>query len=213
MANFGELIAKVSLRLKDPNNTAISSATVSTALNDAIQHWSKRRFFFNEFEETIELVENDPFLPDLIVTAKYFFNPNGMVINFANTRWTVKRVSPQEYDQMNVEGRGIPFAYCARNKKFELYYFPDNPYSTVIRGVRSYTEFATDGTDNNNSNDFTTDAPDLIMYEATSRLFAEIYQDPKMETYFTARTQKEYISLTREDNRVRASGRLTVEGF
>lgn len=215
MATFGELKNKVSLRLKDPNNVEqfTTAPIVATALNDAIDYWSKRRYFFNEFEETVALVENNPVLPPLTTTSKYFLNPDGIVLDYASTRWIVKQVSPFEYDRMNVEGRGIPFAYCERNDGYELYYYPDNAYNAIVRGIKGYDDFATDGSQDATSNDFTTNAPDLIMYEALSRLYGEMKQDDKMESYYAARAQNEHNSLIRESNRKKMSGRITAEGF
>lgn len=215
MATFGEIQTKVSTRLKDPNNTSVSAPDVASVINDAIQDWATRRFWFNEFEETVQLVQNDPILPALPngIVPLYLFKKDGIVINYANTRWLVKKISAAEYDGMNVQGRGIPFAYTYRNGQYELYWYPDATYSAVIRGIKAYDRFREDGSDDSQTNDFLTDAPDLIMYEALSRLYGEFRQDPKMETYYAARTQNEYQNALRQTRRLNGTGRIQVEGF
>jgi hypothetical protein len=213
MATFGDILTKVVKRLKDPNNVEISSSDVATVINDAIQHWSKIRFWFNEFQDTVTLTANDPVLPTLSVTPLYLFQQGGITINYAQTRWPLKPVSSLEYDEMNVQGQGIPFAYTERNGGYELYYYPDAAYSAVVRGVKAYEEFATDGSENSQSNDFTTNAADLIIYEALARLFGEIKQDPKMESYYANRAMNEKLSLMKQTNRRKSTGRIAVEGF
>lgn len=213
MATFGELATKASTRLKDADNTAVSASDVRDVINDAIQHWSKDRFWFNEFEETVTLTQNNPALTLSTNTPLYLFQADGVVINFAQTRWPLKKVSGIEYDRMNTQGRGLPFAWTERDNGFEVYWYPDTNYEAIVRGIKAYDRFATDGTADNQSNDFTIQAADLIMYEALSRLFGEFRQDEKMEAYYQARTTNEYKSLKAQTRRDKATGRVNVRGF
>ena len=213
MATFGTLITKASTRLKDANNTAVSRPDVAATINDAISHWSDERFWFNEFQETVTLVQNDPILPALSVTPLFLFDQGGIVIDYAQTRWPTRKVSSDEYDRMNVEGRGIPFAWTYRDGQYELYWYPDAAYSTIVRGVKAYTPFATDGSQDSQSNDFTNEAADLILYETLSRLFGEFRQDPKMEEYYANRALNEKAMLKTRTRRLVGTGRIQVEGF
>ena len=209
MATFGELQSKVSTRLKDPSNTSVSVSDVAATINEAIQFWSRERFWFDEFEESVALVQDDPDLPALSVTPKYLFETNGIVIDYASTRWPVRKISSIEYDEMNAEGRGIPFAWTFRNNGYELYWYPDAAYTAIVRGVKAYADLV----DSSDTNDFTTNTPDLVMYEALSRLFGEFLQDPNMESYYSARTQNEFKSIKNQTRRGNASGRIHVRGF
>ena len=213
MATFGELQTKASLRLKDPDNQAISASSVAAAINDAIAFWMQKRYWFNEFEETVTLVQNDPNLPVLTNTPLYLFPKDGIVIDYASTRWPLRHISSSEYDDINVQGRGVPFAYTYRAQGYEVYWYPDNDYTAIVRGIRAYSRFAEDGTDNNLSNDFTIEAPNLILYDALSRLFAEFRQDDRLEAYYTARSTSEYNSLQYRTRRSNATGRVRVEGL
>lgn len=209
MATFGELQTKVSTRLKDPNNTSVSVSDVAATINESLQFWSRERFWFNEFEESVTLVQNDPNLPALSVTPKYLFENDGIVIDYANTRWPTRHVSGAEYDRINVEGRGIPFAWTFRNSGYELYWYPDAAYSAIVRGVKAYADLVNSG----DTNDFTTNTPDLLMYEALSRLFGEFLQDPNMESYYAARAQNEFQSIKKQTRRGNATGRIHVGGL
>lgn len=213
MATFGDLQTKASARLKDADNTAVSAPIVASVVNDAIEYWAKKRFWFNEFQETIALVQNDPKLPALSTPNLYLLKNDGIVIDYANTRWPVRQISPAEYDSVNVQGRGIPYAFCQRNNGYELYWYPDADYSAIVRGVKDYARFAEDGSANTQTNDFTDEAADLILYETLSRLFGEFRQDPKMETYYTNRAKNEYWNLQRQTQRMKSTGRIQVRGF
>jgi len=209
VATFGELQVKASTRLKDPQNQAVSATDVAAIINDAITHWNKRRFWFNEFEEIVTLTQNNPVLPALTVTPEYIFKEGGIVVDYAQTRWPLEKISSAEYDSINVQGRGIPYAWTFRNNNYELYWYPDANYSAVIRGVKQYP--ALSGT--NDTNDFTTDASDLILYETLARLFGEFRQDTKMEGYYLARTNNEYQTLKRRTRRNNSTGRIHVKGI
>lgn len=212
MATFRELQTKVSARLKDPNNVDVSASDVATVINDAIEHWSKRRFWFNEFEENVTLTVGDPALTLVMNTPLYLFKEDGVVIDYSNMRWPLTKVSPAEYDRMNVEGNGLPFAWTERNDAYEVYWYPDIAYTAVVRGIVYVAPFELEG-QQNDSNIFTINAPDLIMYEALSRLYGEFRQDPKMEDYYANRAMNEEKALKRQTRRDKATGRIQVGGF
>ena len=205
MATFAALQSRVSTRLKDPNNEDVSAADVATVINDAIQHWSKKQFWFNEFKEDVTLTVNDPALVLVTNTAPVeVFKAGGMVINYAQTRWPLRKVSSENYDAMNVQGKGLPFAWAYRNDGYEVYWYPDQAYTVTVRGLKSYAALS----GSSDMNDFTENALDLIVYEALSRAYAEFRQDDKMEGYYSGRAKNEYMTLRNETNRRRATGRL-----
>lgn len=210
MATFEAIQQRVSTRLKDPNNVDISVSDVSTVINDAIRHWSKKRFWFNEFEETVTLTAGNP-----VVTLVSNPNPievfkkGGMAINYASTRWPLSKVTSAEYDNMNAEGRGIPFAWVYRNGGYEVYWYPNADYPLIVRGLKRYDDLV----NNIDTNDFTNHAVSLVMYEALSRFYAEFRQDEKMEEYYSNRAANEYDTLKSETVKQNASGHINVEGL
>lgn len=199
--------SKVSVRLKDPQNTAVSASDVDTVINDAIKEYKKKRFWFNEFKEDVILNVNDPILPPLPSGTPILdvFKKGGISINYSQTRWAVTKISSAEYDAGNTQGQGIPYVYTYRNNQYELYWYPDAAYTAVVRGLKDYVVLTA-----NDTNDWLTYAEDLIMYESLSRLFGEFRQDDKMEGYYSARAKDQYNRLIAETNKRNKTGRIAV---
>ena len=193
MATLGTLKTRVSARLKDPQNTSVSSAEVTNVINDAIAFWAKRKFWFNDVSQNVTLTENSPTLPTLSTPLEEIYQTNGIVINYGNNRWPLTKVTGDKYDELNVEGQGIPYCFTYRNGGYELYYYPDQAYTAVVRGIKAYEDLTGD----DDTNDFTDEASDLIMYESLARAYAEFRQDDKMEAYYSARAESEYQNLKR----------------
>lgn len=207
MANLGTLKTRVATRLKDPTYSAVSEAEVTNVINDAIAFWAKRKFWFNDVSQNVTLVADDPVLPALTTDLEYIYDTAGIVINYASTRYQVNKVSSDEYDGMNTEGQGIPFAYTYRNGQYVLYYYPDAAYTAVVRGAKKYAALVNDS----KTNDFIDEAESLIMYEALARAYAEFRQDDKMEAYYSARANNEYSNLKRKTRLLAGSGTNQVE--
>lgn len=210
MATLGTLVTRASARLKDPTFQAVSRAEVVAVINDAITHYKAKRFFFNDFEETINLTINNPLL--VLVTnpnPALIFKTGGIVINYASTRWLTTKVSSNEYDAMNVQGSGIPFAWTFRDGQYFLYYYPDAAYSTVVRGLKNYLPLVNDS----DSNDFTVEAESMILYQTLSRLYGEFRQDEKMEGYYTGRANDEFKTLKSRTQDNNGTGRIEVESL
>jgi len=209
MATFEAIQQRVSSRLKDANNVDVSVSDVSATINDAIRYWSKRRFIFNTFRETVDLNPGDATVPALSITPLEVFETDGMVIDYANQKWPLKKISSEEYDDMDSQGRGTPFVWVYRNNSYEVYWLPDQDYTVVVRGIKKYDNLV----NNVDTNDFTDNAEDLIIYEALARLMAEFRQDEKMEAYYSARAKDEYKNHKREVNKQIGTGRLQIRGL
>lgn len=210
MVTFEALQQRVSSRLKDPDNVDISVSNVSAIINDSIRHWSRKRFWFNEFQETVILTAGNPvFALTTNPNPIEIFKKGGMTIDYGSTRWPLQKVSPKEYDEMNAQGRGIPFVWVYRNGGYEVYWYPSADYNLIVRGLKRYDDLV----NNIDTNDFTNNAVSLIMYEALARAYAEFRQDEKMEAYYSARARNEFNILKEETNNQNASGHFHVEGL
>lgn len=195
MPTLSQMSSTISKKLVDDSNVAVTSAQIKTAINEAITYWKRRALWFNEFEETITLTAENPAFSLSTNTPLYIFPKGGVAIDYSDQRYPLTKVSTSYYDRINAEFTGLPFLWTYRNDGFEVYYYPDQAYSVIVRGIKDYTAFATNGDDDAETNDWLTEAELVIQYWALSRLHGEFRQDEKMESYYTARAENEYENL------------------
>ena len=213
MATLGALITAVSKRLLDTSNTIVSTADIADSINAAIRYYKYYRFWFNEGEATLTLSEATG---DITLPTNFLIdlpNNEAFTIVYNDVRYPLVKLDSANFNLENSEQEGMPYCYTFRSNSYECYYVPDQDYTAECRFLKEYDDFETDGDDNNSSNDFTTYAERLIMYNALSRLHGELRQDEKMENYYSARAEDELKNLQRRTQMQVASGSLTVESI
>lgn len=206
MATLGELQTQISARLLDVNNTAVSLAQITEAVNNAIRTWKYRRFWFNTTTSNISLVAGSAILTppaDFLIELP----KSGFTIDYGDTKWTLSKVKPLIYSEQDNQSNGLPRVYTWVGGVYSVYYLPDQTYTVICRYLKDYDDLV----DTSDSNDYTVNASDLIKYDALSKLHGELRQDEKMEQYYTARTEDEHKMLKRFTNKNTASGQLSVE--
>jgi len=209
MPTFGELKAKVSAKLLDPNHTAISALDVGDALIDSLRYWKQHRFWFNEAHATTTLTYNNPVVSGIPSDFLYELPDNGFVIEFNNLSYKLAKRKPDEYDFVSIKGIGLPYIYTWRFGRFEVYFYPNIAYTMHIYYVKDYADFSADG----DENDFTTNADRLLYYEALTRLYGEQRQDDQRAAYYRGMVQQEAAGLVTRSNKNVASGRLSIESI
>lgn len=232
MPTFQALQTKVSKKLIDANNTAISASDVGDALNDALRFWKFRRFWFNERQSTVTMDINDPFLflygqsnatyPSAPTLPQYFlyeFPDDGFVIYYNQVRYPITKRHPLLYDNQAVgsvsgtsstgSGLGLPFVYTFRNMAYEFYYYPNLAYTLTVNYITDYADLVNPA----DTNDFTNYADRLLMYEALSHLYGENRQDENQENKYAKKADREYENLNIRGARQTASGELTIESI
>lgn len=203
MSTFGELTSQASARLQDANNTAVSVTSVQDAINSAVKYWKQRKFWFNEAEDTVTLTVGDPILPTPSVDFLYFFPRYGVRIPYQQYVYDIVKVSPEVYDTSNIQTQGRPYQYMWRDGVYVLYFYPDQTYTVVLTGIKNYAPMVNP----NDTNDFTEYADQLILYDALSRLIAELRTDPDMAEYYIKRRDDEYKNLIMRNNKMVGTGR------
>jgi len=208
MATFGDIQTKVSKRLLDANNTAVSLPDVAAAINDTVKYWKFRRFWFNETVFTSNMTAQNsafPFPSDFLVP---YSQDDGVQIVYGNTRYSLLKISSQAYDNMFLtNGYGLPRVYARVGGQYVAYPIPNTDYSYRVDYLKDYADMTVVG----DSNDFTIYAERLITLWTLADLSAEFRQDDKMETYYRARANDEYRQLQVMSDKSNSSGRLGLE--
>lgn len=234
MATFGQLQTKVSTKLIDAGQTAVSASNVEDAINDALHYWKFRRFWFNERQTTLTMDINDPFVfmygqsnsnypsaPVLPQLFLYEFPDDGFVIYYNQLRYTMKKRHPMVFDNQAIGGNtgpagvpsgsglGIPYMYTFRQQTYEFYFYPNLNYSLVVNYITDYADLV----NASDTNDFTINADRVLLYEALSHLYGENRQDQQMENSFFAKADREYENLKMRGFSMQESGELTCENI
>jgi hypothetical protein len=230
-STYGSLQTKVSKKLIDSGNSAISASDVGDALNDALHYWKQKRFWFNEAQTNLTMdttaatdgsLTSDPFVlgygntnslfpnaPVLPQNFLYEFEKDGFVIPYSKLYYRFKKVSPAQYDDNNIGGIGIPYIYCYRNGNYEFYFLPNIAYKLTV----NYLADQVDMVNSSDSNVFTKYADRLLMYEALSHLMGENRQDDTQDNSFAAKADREYRLLKTRTSNNNAAGVLAVESI
>ena len=228
-ATFGQLQTRIAGRLIDPNNQAVSAANVSQAIQDAIDFWKTKKFYFNQRVANITLdttaatdgsATSDPFIllygqtnslyPNAPVLPQYFLyeDPdNGFVIPYSNINYNVEKVAPEIYDNANINGVGLPYIYCFRNNAYQIYFLPQIAYTMRVNYITDYAPLV----NASDTNDFTTYADKLIEYDAIARLLADLRLDEARADKFNMRKEEEYNMLKTRSRKQNATGRLVID--
>lgn len=210
MATLAQIRTYISARLLDPNNTAVSAATVTSAINDAIRYWKFKRFWFNQgFDTSQSLTAQSPTIPlpsDFLVEV-----PNdGFVLSYSNMRWPLTKALPRQFDEVILDnGYGRPYIYTRKRAVYTCYFIPDQAYALLIYYLKEYTDLSLDA----DTNDFTVNAERLIELWALANLTAELRQDDKMEAYYRAAAEDEYQNLENFTAKANPSGRVVIDSF
>lgn len=207
MATFGEMKTFVSKRLQDPNNTAVSSSDVGDLINQAQDYWKNTRFFFNEATDTTTLLQNDPTIPlpaDFLCPS----TDNAFVIEYSGIRYPLSKLNETAYNAVYLSnGVGQPWWYSKQaDAGYQVYPIPDRDYTLRRFWLRDYADFSSDS----DTNDFSTNAANLLKYTASAYGSRDFRQDNDMYSAFWAQAKMELQSLlvtTRKDN---ATGSLTI---
>lgn len=209
---LGTLATEISRRLLDVNNTAVTSVEVREAINEAFSKWKAKTFWFNRTEAPLSINEGDTFIE---LPSDYLMPVprNAFTILFSGFTYQVKKYSAVRFDAIDSTSiTGRPLRYTQRDGYLEFSPSANQDYPGTLYYMKDYPLFATDGTADNQTNDFLTHAPMLIRAEALTQIHGELRQDEKMESRYAARTEMEYSVLRVKTAMLYKTGTLTVEG-
>ena len=210
MPTFAQIRTKVSKKLIDPNNTAISAADVGDAINDAIAYWKHKTFWFNQSTGTTRLDSSAGTSGGLEMPEDFLYEDlnSGFVIYDAGNRYILQKKTNFDFD-VHAQGdvTGVPSIYTYRYGAYEIAPAPDQDYVLTIYYTQDYDPLVADS----DTNDFTEYADQLITYEALGRLSGEDRQDLEMNNTYMAKADREYRSLMSRTAMQTATGTLSID--
>lgn len=207
MATFAQMKQWVSKRLLDPNGTAVSSDDVGDLINEALEYWKNERFKFNEITDLTTLTQNNPAIPlpdDWLCPSI----DSCFIIEYSGIRYPLQKISSTQYNAFYLSnGVGQPW-YFAReaSEEYQVYPIPDRDYILRCFYLRDYAPFSAD----DDSNDFSVYARNLLQYTAAAYGSRDFRQDLTMYQSFWAQAvleEQNLLATTRKDN---ATGAATI---
>lgn len=144
------------------------AAVVDDYINDAIAHYQRYRFWFNETSATQNTSDG---------TATYAWPTDmveldSLIITVGTTLTPLRQVAPRDIDEMYVSStfKGVPSVYADYKQQFRLYPTPNGTYTLTQYYLKNYTPLASGS---GSSNVWTTEAEELIRTRAKKLLVGQ----------------------------------------
>lgn len=156
-------------RIADDLNRTDLTSQIQQCILLAIQHYKHERFWFNETSATAtaSIGSAQVGAPSDILQLDHLY----LIVSSLNVE-----LIAQDFNsivQFRPTSNGRPLAYCYYRNQFELDRKCDLAYSMLIYYVKELTALSA-GTD---SNGWTTDGEDLIVFHAEKKLYANVLKE------------------------------------
>jgi hypothetical protein len=150
---------------------------VDDYINDAINHYSRYRFWFNEKSATIQTMTDSGVTYDIYDWPTDFVKLDSMVLTINNAVTPLAQVSPRELDELYIRStdRGQPTLFATYAKQFRLYPTPDKVWPLTLYYLFNIPPDSTGG---QGDNMWTENAEELIRTRAKKLLVGQFNPTP-----------------------------------
>lgn len=203
-------LSEMRARIADDLDRSDLSSQIDTAINRAIKHYRYKNFWFTQSSGSFVTVASQKAygtgdgLPSDILEIDY------VEISINDTDY---RLSPRSYAYIEEVDPSIytgdPDDYAWYQNKMYLYPVPDASYTVTVSYSKSYDELATDAA----TNDFTTDAEELIEARARWWLYSRVIKDYDSSQVARADEADALLSLQAITEKLTTSKRLKPTNF
>lgn len=174
MATFEDMRARIA---DDINRTDINTQ-IQKAIQRAIEFYEKERFWFNENIWSFSASSaTDQVAFSAAVTADMFERDKVTLTRSSTDIYPLDEISYQELRDIATSGSsnstGAPTCYATFRNTWFFYPVPDQNYVIHVYGQKAYATLSASA----DTNDFTTDAEDLIEARARWWLYSRIIKD------------------------------------
>ena len=185
---------------------------ISDAVLSAIAHYESERFYFNDSRSviTFSTIINQPsygaaensYLPGIVRVDALFLEETNI------TPYPLERYTPVDLEMLSPTTTGKPTAFSHRTN-IRLWPKPNAVYTMRVHGVYRLTTLSSD----TDSNDWLTDAEELIRSAAKRRLYGHVLRDFEGATAM-AMAEQECLSRLRAETSMRTGiGKIIPVAF
>lgn len=224
MATLAQIRTKLLNKIGDGTTINPTAAQVDDEINATITFYQDKPLWFNETKADIVLIPDDKYLPSIPTDFGQVIEPNAIVVLVSQVRYTLRHITAQQYDAIDVGGTGIPYYYTYRDGAtdvlggFQMYPYPDQDYTASLYYRRKYAALVGDS----DTNAMTENAPLVIEYKALANLLRDYRSSPERADQYdggeaagymggTARSQ--YNAILNQGYNRTARGILTTENI
>jgi hypothetical protein len=205
MASFDDLISRITDDLARADDLTIQ---IGTAINRAIRHYSSESFWFNEASATMSTVAGQQTYTTAHGLASYIREIHNLRLNNGSgTLSPLYRRSLTWLLDNNISGtttQGEPTDFVWFDNTLYLYPTPGAVYVTTLYYTVGYADLTT-----GQSNDFTTEAEDLIEARASWWIHSRVLKDYDAAKIAKAEEIDALENLRARSDRLLITGRLS----
>lgn len=188
---------------------------VTRAVDYAIEHYAKDRFWFNEaINQSVSLTVSiaELALSDLPVR---FLEIDRLRIKLSSN--TYLDMYHRDYDwimaRQDTNLVAQPIEYAIYNEKLQFDSYSDTSYTLVIDGIKSLGNTASDSYSSADATAWFNEGRDLIRSAAKRDVYTHVIKDFEMATAMRAVEDMEYNRLKGRTNRLKSSGAVRPTEF
>ena len=206
MATLAELRATIT---DDMIDNRLTVPQINKAINDAINSYERKEFYFNQTPSTTNSYVSVP----LVANQEYYSAPD--IPDFVRITYIELRVSGaqvtlnavQDADiasQQDGNMKNTPYAFAYTAQKLRLYPIPTANGTMLIQAVTKTSNLTADS----QSNVWTIEAEELIRQSAKRRLAINILHDADLAGVIAPMEEEAYSGLLAESRRRNAQRKL-----
>ena len=183
-------------RIADDLDRTDLSSQIQQQIKQAIRHYKGQRLGFNETSTTLTATVSQNY----VTAPTDLVEVDGLYITRNSYNELLLRRPLDEIIEGRRTSDATPTAYCLYAGKFELDCPSVSAYSMPLYYVKELTELS-DGAD---SNGWTTDGEDLIVFHAEKKLYANVIKD-QAKAAVAASQEREALTALRSLSMARTS--------
>lgn len=208
MTTLGALRAEIA---DDLDRTDLTTR-ISAAITNAINHYRKTRFYFNE-QRTVTfntVASQSTYTVSDLATIPNVFDLDQVTIEVSGDIRELDQISHQEIELLDTANTGEPTVYSFFNQSYRFYPVPDDAYAVrLIGGIKTAAPL----TDVETDNVWMTEAYELIRSRAKLYLAIHVVKDKDMAADMVAAEKDAFDALISETSRKRATGQIRATQF
>ncbi len=206
MATLKQIRDRVARKSQDADFTSLSASVVDSEINRAIRYYQNQQFWFNENLTTIILNADDNVIPNIPANVISELQVNGLTLIDDQVKIDLQKMATNLFMERDFDQTGRPMYYTYRNGQYLVLPRPQEAYTLQFRWLEKYADLVND----DDTNDFTINAEDLIMLHTLKTIYAEDKEDTERGLYYQGLEDNELKELQKRSESRLSTGELTI---